>query len=441
MTLNMTLNRTHDPARRSWIESANEIASDFPLQNLPYGVFRKSQDTTPHIGVAIGNQILDLYETSAAGLLPSVLKSSGTEPTLNGLMTRGPAAWGELRSQLSELLGADSCPVTSRTQVQRCLVPMAEAEMLLPAAIGGYTDFYASRFHAANVGSMFRPGQPLLPNYPWVPIGYHGRSSSIGVSGTPVRRPHGQIRSDGTTAPTFGPCRNLDYELELGAFVGPGNPPGEPIPVARAAGHLFGVVLLNDWSARDIQQWESQPLGPFLAKNFATTISPWIVTMEALAPFRVPACHRPAGDPLPLSYLSDPADQAAGGLDVTVEAWLQTPGRRETGQPPHRLSSGSFQTMYWTLAQLLTHHASNGCNLQPGDLLGSGTISGETKGSRGCLLELTWLGTDPLMLPGGEPRRFLEDGDEVILRGYCERAGARRIGLGECRGLILPAGP
>ena len=313
--------------------------------------------------------------------------------------------------------------------------------MLLPAKIGGYTDFYASRSHATNVGAMFRPDQPLLPNYEWVPIGYHGRSSSVQVSGGPVRRPQGQIKHPGEIAPDFGPTRNLDYELEIGAFVGPGNNLGEPIPVARAAEHLFGVVLLNDWSARDIQQWEYQPLGPFLGKSFATTISPWIVTCEALAPFRTSAPARPPGCAAPLPYLFDQADQATGSLNITVEVWLQTRRMRECNQPACRISSGSFQSMYWTLAQLLTHHASNGCNLQPGDLLGSGTISGDTKDSRGCLLELTARGTEPLLLPDGEQRYFLEDGDDVTLRGYCASPGARRIGLGECRGLVHPARP
>ena len=437
----MTLNQTHDPARLSWIESANLAANDFPLQNLPYGVFRRAADAPPRLGVAIGDRIFDLFAAAETGLVTPAARSACREPTLNALMAGGPAMWTDLRARLSELLGAYSCPTALRPKLERCLVPQAGAEMLLPARIGGYTDFYASAFHAANVGSMFRPGQPLLPNYKWIPIGYHGRSSSIGVSGTPVRRPHGQLKpADLPSAPSFGPCHDLDYELELGAFVGPGNVCGESIPLAEAAGHLFGVVLLNDWSARDIQAWEYQPLGPFLAKNFATTVSPWVVTMEALAPFRVSALARPAGDPAPLPYLNDPVDQAAGGLDLTLEAWLVTPVMRAAGLAPHRLSSGNFQTMYWTLAQLLTHHASNGCPLQPGDLLGSGTVSGDTKASRGCLLELTWRGTEPLVLPGGEERTFLQDGDEIILRGYAERAGARRIGLGECRGLVLPAG-
>ena len=439
MTSNMTFNPTHDPARLSWIQSANPPTADFPLQNLPYGVFRTAPDAAPHIGTAIGDQILDLSAAAEAELLFPASRPACRQSTLNALMACGPAVWSELRIRLSELLGADSCPDSLRPKVDRCLVPQAGAEMLLPATIGGYTDFYASIFHATNVGSMFRPDQPLLPNYKWVPIGYHGRSSSIVVSGSPVRRPQGQLMPADASVPVFGPCKNLDYELELGAFVGPGNATGKRIPLAEAAGHLFGVVLLNDWSARDIQAWEYQPLGPFLAKNFATTISPWIVTMEALAPFRVPAFTRPAGDPAPLPYLADPRDAAFGALDLTLEVWLITPRMREAGLAPHRLSSGNFQTMYWTLAQLLAHHASNGCNLQPGDLLGSGTVSGGTKASRGCLLEQTWRGTEPLTLPGGEERRFLQDGDEVILRGYAERAGARRIGLGECRGLVLPA--
>ncbi len=435
----MTFNFTGDPGRLSWVESANAVATDFPLQNLPYGVFCLSADSPAHIGVAIGDRILDLNATAQAGLLPAEAAPACRQSTLNALMALGAPAWSGLRICLSKLLGADSCPPPLRAKVEPYLVPQSGVMMLLPAQIGDYTDFYASIFHATNVGSMFRPGQPLLPNYHWVPIGYHGRSSSIVVSGTPIRRPHGQTKSQESTAPVFGPSQSLDYEVEVGAFVGPGNAQGETIPLASAADRLFGLVLLNDWSARDIQSWEYQPLGPFLAKNFATTISPWVVTMEALAPFRIPAFVRPPGVPAPLSYLADPTDATRGGLDLTLEAWLLTPRMRAVGAPPHRLSSGNFQQMYWTLAQLLAHHASNGCNLNPGDLLGSGTVSGETKDSRGCLLELTWRGTEPLSLPGGEERRFLQDGDEVILRGYAERAGLRRIGLGECRGVVLPA--
>ncbi len=435
----MNLNPTHDPSRRSWLDSAND-ASDFPLQNLPYGVFRPAPAAAPRLGVAIGDQILDLAAAANAGLLPDGVAACCRATTLNPLMAAGASFWTSLRSRLSELLGADTCPAgETRRAARACLVPQASAEMLLPATIGDYTDFYAGICHAQNVGSMLRPDNPLLPNYKWVPIGYHGRGSSIVVSGTPVRRPHGQLKPADAAAPVYSPCRNLDYELELGVFVGPGNPPGQTIPIGQAGGHLFGVVLLNDWSARDIQTWEYQPLGPFLAKNFLTTISPWVVTMEALLPYRVAAPSRPAGDPAPLPYLSDAGDQAAGGLDLTLEVWLRTAQMREAKLPPHRLSSGNFQSMYWTLAQLLAHHASNGCNLQPGDLLGTGTVSGPTKDSRGCLLELTWRGTEPIKLPHGEERRFLADGDEVILRGYAERSGMIRLGLGECRGTVAPA--
>jgi fumarylacetoacetase len=439
MTSPFPLNQTHRADRLSWVESANHPGTDFPLQNLPFGVFRAGKNPSPRIGTAIGSDILDLNRASELGLLSAEADRACQQHSLNVLLAADPEIWSRLRARLSELLGADSCPATLRSQVQRCLVPQSEATMLLPATIGGYTDFYSSIHHATNVGKLFRPDQPLLPNYKWVPIGYHGRTSSIGVSGTAVRRPLGQSRAPDSPAPTFGPVRSLDYEVELGALVGPGNPQGEPIPLESASRHLFGVVLLNDWSARDLQSWEYQPLGPFLAKNFATSISPWVVTMEALAPFRAPAFARPAGDPAPLPYLANSNDTAHGGLDLQLEAWLLTPAMRAAGSGPHRLSSGNFREMYWTLAQLLTHHASNGCNLQPGDLLGSGTVSGEARVSRGCLLELTARGAEPLRLPMGEERRFLEDGDEVILRGFAERPGARRIGLGECRGLVLPA--
>ncbi len=450
LAMTPSLNPTHDPARRSWVASANDPATGFPLQNLPFGVFRAQGDSEPHLGAAIGERVLDLHALAAAGHLPASVRDACQQPALNPLMALGASAWSLLRARLSELLGADTCPAGKlRAQVGACLIPANSAEMLLPAAIGGYTDFYASVFHATNVGSMFRPDSPLLPNYKWVPIGYHGRSSSIVVSGAHVRRPRGQLEPADAPAPVFGPSKSLDYELELGAFVGPGNPLGETIPLAQAAARLFGVVLLNDWSARDIQSWEYQPLGPFLAKNFATTISPWVVTLEALAPFRAPAFARSAGlpsealvkdgDPRPLPYLTDADDAAHGGLDLTLEVFLLTEKMRAAGAAPHRLSSGNFQNMYWTLAQLLAHHASNGCNLQPGDLLGSGAVSGPAKDSRGCLLELTWRGAEPLKLPDGEERGFLADGDEVILRGHAERPGFRRIGLGECRDLVLPA--
>ena len=311
--------------------------------------------------------------------------------------------------------------------------------MLLPTTIGDYSDFYASIHHATNVGSMFRPENPLLPNYKYVPIGYHGRASSIVISDSPVRRPMGQIKEDQAPTPVFGPTRSLDYECEVGALLCGTNPLGTEIPITDAENHIFGLCLLNDWSARDIQGWEYQPLGPFLAKNFATSVSPWVVTMEALAPFRVAAFDRPAGDPDPLPYLFSEADRRAGGLAVTVEVWILTAKMRKEGVPPFRLSTGSLASMYWTMAQLLCHHASNGCNLRPGDLLGSGTISGPQKANRGCLLELTWRGSEPITMPSGEVRRFLVDGDEITLRGYCEKDGAVRIGFGECRGVVTSA--
>jgi fumarylacetoacetase len=438
--MTLPLNSTHDALRQSWVEAANDPGSDFPLQNLPYGVFRTPAIPVPRIGAAIGDRVLDLAAAAEAGLLPDSVADACREPALNALMALGAPAWSVLRARLGEWLGADTCPPgPQRTAVERCLVPASEITLLLPALVGNYTDFYASAAHATNVGAMFRPDSPLLPNYKWVPVGYHGRASSLVASGTPIRRPWGQLRPAETAAPVFAPSQNLDYELELAAYVGPGNPLGTPIPVAQAEDHIFGVSLLNDWSARDIQSWEYQPLGPFLAKNFATSLSPWVIPLEALAPFRLPALARPPGDPAPLPYLADPANQARGGFDLTLEAYLLTPRMRAAGAAPHRLSQGNFATMYWTLAQLLAHHASNGCNLVPGDLLGSGTVSGPEKSSRGCLLELTGRGREPVTLPNGETRGFLHDGDEVILRGSANRTGVRRIGLGECRGVVLPA--
>jgi fumarylacetoacetase len=355
-------------------------------------------------------------------------------------MALGRDHWSALRRAVSALLASDSPAFRAdRGLGERILVPMTDAELLLPAEIGDYTDFYASVHHATNVGSMFRPDNPLLPNYKWVPIGYHGRASSIVRSGTPVRRPHGQLKDPNAEAPVFAPSRALDYEMEVGCFVGPGNRPGEPVAIEEAEEHLFGLCLVNDWSARDIQTWEYQPLGPFLSKNFATSVSPWVVTFEALEPYRIPAFQRPQGDPAPLPYLDSPDNRKRGGVDVTVEVLLASARMRKQGLPPHRLSRGSMANLYWTPAQMFTHHTSNGCNLEPGDLFASGTISGPERDSRGCLLELTWRGAEPVALPTGEIRKFLEDGDEVILRASCERAGAPRIGFGECRGLILPA--
>jgi fumarylacetoacetase len=313
---------------------------------------------------------------------------------------------------------------------------MSQCDLLVPADVGDYTDFYASIHHATNVGRMFRPDNPLLPNYKYVPIGYHGRASSIRASGEPVRRPHGQTKDDAAESPAVGPSGYLDYELEVGVFVGPGNTLGTPIPIALAEENIFGLCLVNDWSARDIQKWEYQPLGPFLSKSFMTTVSPWVVTVEALEPFRVPAYERPVTDPAPLGYLDSEENRTRGGIDIRLEVYLSSVAMRDGGLPPLRLSRGRFRDMYWTVAQMVSHHTINGCNLRPGDLLASGTVSGESRDSLGCLLELTRRGAEPLVLPTGEARRALEDGDEVLMRGFCERDGFVRVGFGECRGIV-----
>lgn len=422
---------------RSWVESANESQTDFPLENLPFGVFCHS-DGWARLGVAIGDQILDLRAAVTAGLLEATgleISRCCERDSLNALMALGRQAVSTLRAPLMDLLSDRN----ARPRVQHALVPQAGAQMLLPARIGDYTDFYASIYHATNVGRLFRPDNPLLPNYKYVPIGYHGRASSIGVSGAEIRRPCGQTKAADAASPSFAASRSLDYELEVGFFVGAGNALGEAIPIAEAESHVFGLCLLNDWSARDIQAWEYQPLGPFLAKNFATTISPWVVTMDALEPFRVPAFARAEGDPEPLPYLGAPENSARGGIDLKLEAWLRTARMRAENAPPVRLSQGNLRDLYWTLAQMLTHHASNGCNLQSGDLLASGTVSGATPDSLGCMLEITRRGAEPLQLTNGETRKSLEDGDEITLRGYCERDGYPRIGFGECRGVVLPA--
>jgi fumarylacetoacetase len=432
------LTTTHDPKLSSWVESANRPGTDFPIQNLPFGVFfRKAPDARPSIGVAIGDRILDINGGAKFGLLdglPPETVQACSALLLDPLMALGHEHWSPLRRRLSELLRAGG---GYQAAVEPFLVRMDESVIVRPATIRDYTDFYASIHHATNVGRLFRPDNPLLPNYKYMPIGYHGRASSIVVSGTAVHRPSGQWKDAAAEAPVFGPSRLLDYELEVGFFTGPGNSLGRPIPIADAQHHIFGFCLLNDWSARDMQSWEYQPLGPFLAKSFATSISPWVVTMEALAPFRVPAFQRPEGDPEPLPYLSSVEDREQGGIDLTLEVYIASRQMRDSGLPPMRLSRGNLRNLYWTPAQLLTHHASNGCNLQPGDLLASGTVSGPLPEERGCLLELTRRGADPIHLPTGETRKFLENGDEVTLRGYCERDGFRRIGFGECRGTIV----
>jgi len=440
----MTLDPTNDPELRSWIASANDASTDFPIQNLPFGVFRRAgASDASQVGVAIGDQIVDVSACASLGLLsPDATRIAERcrEPHLNGLMELGGGAARQLRRELSRLLQAS--PPTSgrdRDAMARALVPMAEAELSLPARIGDYTDFYASIDHATNVGSMFRPDNPLLPNYKWIPIGYHGRSSSIVISGTNIARPVGQARDGTEGAPSFGPTKRLDYELEVGALIADGNSLGSSIALDDAEQHVFGLCLVNDWSARDIQSWEYQPLGPFLAKNFATSLSPWVVTLDALEPFRARAYPRPVEDPAPLPYLFSLTNTNAGGFDITLEVFLTSARMRDQGVEPLRVSAGNFVDMYWTIAQLVAHHTSNGCNLRAGDLIASGTVSGPTKESRGCLLERTWRGTEPLALPTGETRKFLEDGDEVTLRGFCERSGHPRIGFGECTGRVVPA--
>jgi fumarylacetoacetase len=433
------INETHDPERRSWVESANTARADFPIQNLPFGVFREGDEDAARIGVAIGDRVLDITALRA-GLFDGDAREAieaCAEPTLNAFMALGPASWSALRARLSNLLDAKATQAgANRRALEPNLLRMRDVQMVLPAEVGDYTDFYASVHHATNVGSMFRPDNPLLPNYKHVPIGYHGRASSIVVSGTSVQRPEGQTKADDVDVPSFGPARMLDYEVEVGAFIGPGNARGETIPIGRAHEHLFGMCLLNDWSARDIQKWEYQPLGPFLAKNFATTIGPWIVTLEALEPFRQPAFARPEGDPAPLPYLSDANDQKAGSFAIVIETYLETAKMREARLAPFLVSRADFKSMYWTFAQMLAHHASNGCNLRPGDLIASGTVSGEARESAGCLLERTWRGTEPLSLPSGETRRFLENEDTVVMCAFCETNGVVRIGFGECRGTV-----
>jgi fumarylacetoacetase len=428
------LDETHDPARTSWVESANGHP-DFPIQNLPLGVF--SIGSGEHrIGVAIGDMILDLKGVSAAGLLDDHWKLALGLSTLNAWFTHGPDDARELRKKLSTLLN----DARFRGSVEPHLVRAANAEMHLPCAIGDYTDFYVGIHHATNVGKQFRPDQPLLPNYKYVPIGYHGRASSVRVSGHSVIRPKGQRKAPDADAPEYGPSRRLDYELELGMFIRRGNELGHAIPIGQASDHIAGYCLLNDWSARDLQAWEYQPLGPFLAKNFLTSISPWVVTAEALAPFRKAMPRRPDSDPAPLPYLFDQHDQEAGGLGIELAVTLETTKMRDAGLKPHMLSQGeAAAAMYWSAAQVVTHHASNGCNLQPGDLIGTGTLSTADDTGLGSLLEISVGGKEPIELPSGESRSFLEDGDELTLSARCTVDGAVPIGFGSCTGRVLPA--
>jgi fumarylacetoacetase len=432
--MSIALNETHDPARRSFVARANAPDCDFPIQNLPFGVFRAAGGE-PRVGVAIGDQILDVAAAGASfdGLAAEAARACATPP-LNRLMALGPRAASALRLALSRALTAEH----GDPGLRRHLTPMADVEMAMPVAVANFTDFYASVFHATNAGRAFRPDNPLLPNYKYVPVAYHGRASSIRVSGTAFKRPSGQRKPANETTPSYGPSRNLDFELELGIYIGTPSELGAVVPIGNAAEHIFGFCLLNDWSARDVQGWEYQPLGPFLGKNFATTVSPWVVTAEALAPFRTAAFARPDGDPAPLPYLDHSDDRTHGGLAITLEAFVASEAMRRAGTTPLRLAQTSSANLYWTVAQMVAHHACNGCNLETGDLLGSGTISGPDKSSWGSLLELTDRGREPLTLPSGEQRRFIEDGDEIIFRGYCAKAGFARIGLGECRAVVLP---
>ena len=421
-----TVDGTHDAALTSWLESANDPATDFPIQNLPFGRYRAEEDGAFSIGVAIGDQVLDLRRAG-------VVQNS----QMNQLMRLPRDARQAIRQAISEGLRRAS---PQEQHFRSALIAQSEVQMGLPCEIGDYTDFYTSIHHAATVGRQFRPDNPLLPNYKWVPIGYHGRASSICVSGSSFARPVGQTKAPDSDVPAFGPCARLDYELEIGVFISRPNILGERIPMASAEDHVFGIALFNDWSARDIQGWEYQPLGPFLSKNFASTLSPWMVTLEALAPFRK-AFTRPEGDPQPLSYLDSAANRESGAIGIELEVWLQTPAMQKAGSPGERLMCSNYADAYWTVAQMVAHHTVNGCNLRAGDLFGSGTLSGPKAGQGGSLLELSDGGKRPIRLANGETRTFLEDGDTVIIRGYCQREGSRRIGFGECRGTVLPARP
>lgn len=434
---NIPLDETHDPARRSWVGSANKHDCNFPIQNLPFGVFRKGSDRKARIGVAIGDFILDLGEIASQldGEIDNAfdLLQAGS---LLPLMWQPPSAWTVLRKALAGLLEAGS---HSRAACEPHLVPIAQAQMLMPVRPGGFVDFFASIQHATNAGSLFRPTSPLLANYKYVPIGYNGRASTIRPGGGEIRRPNGQRKIPDRDVPDFGPSQRLDYEMEIGIFLGGNTQIGCPVPVPDAWEHIFGFCLLNDWSARDIQAWEYQPLGPFLGKSFATSISPWIVTADALRPFRVPAFVRVAGDPKPLPYLFDARDQETGAVDIEVETWFRSDTMAKSDQLPIRLSTASAAKLYWTPAQMVAHQTSNGCNIEAGDLYGTGTVSGDTRDSLGSLLEITRGGSESLVLPDGVARTFLEDGDEITLKARCRRDGFVTIGFGTCSGRVVAA--
>ncbi len=431
----MSINKTHDPELKSWVTSANSSSTDFPIQNLPFAVLRRrGSDEEFRAAVAIGEYALDLTALVNTGLVSADFNLC-LGNTLNRLMSAGKDAWSKIRTELSKLLAEGH---ENTAQLEPCLIPLNEVEYAVPAVIGDYTDFYTSIHHATNIGRLFRPDNPLLPNYEWVPIGYHGRSSSIDVTGQAFPRPRGQLMLPDSKTPVVEPCRRLDYELEVGIFIGKGNHLGKAISIETAEEHIFGLCLLNDWSARDIQTWEYQPLGPFLAKSFASTISPWIVTMEALEPFRV-SFSRQDDRPSPLPYLSSAKNSEAGAVDMQLEVFIQTENMKAESTPAEKLSNSNFTDSYWTMAQMVTHHTMNGCNLQPGDFFGSGTMSGSTEGSQAALIEITEGGKKPITLSNGEQRTFLEDGDTIIMKARCERDGAVPIGFGGCCGTVLPA--
>jgi fumarylacetoacetase len=438
------IDETHDSARRSWVASANGHP-EFPLQNLPFGVFsppgRTAPDAAPRGGVAIGDMIFDLRAALEAGLFSDAAATAAEAAsggTLSPLMALGSGPRRALRQQVFALLDADGAGRSKAEPLAEKLLHRAgDCWLHLPASIGNFTDFFAGIHHATNGGRRRDPNNPLNPNYKYVPVAYHSRASSVRESNVRVRRPSGQRKDANEAAPSFGPCRKLDYELELAVWIGPGNRQGEPVPISAAGEQIFGLGLVNDWSARDIQFWEMPPLGPFLGKNFGSTISPWIVTAEALAPFRVTQPSRPAGDPRPLPYLWDEADQQSGAFDIDLEAFLLTAAMRDKGLPPHRMSRSNTLDLYWTVAQLVAHHTCGGCNLLPGDIFGSGTISGPTVEGYGSLMEVTADGQRPTALQSGETRTFLENGDEAIFRAHCRREGYAPIGFGECRARII----
>jgi fumarylacetoacetase len=434
------LNDTHDPELNSWIAGANEHGVDFPIQNLPFGVYGDPKTGKGTVGIAIGEMILNITAARQEGIIGGAADDAAAAcagETLNALMALGGRHWSALRKAASKVLRSDTLEGNNAEAIaDKIMVAQSDVTMRLPAQIGDYTDFYASIFHATNVGMMLRPDNPLMPNYKHIPIAYHGRASSIVVSGESCRRPVGQTRAPDAEVPSTGPTMALDYETEIAFYVGPGNPLGQPVSIDESEDHIFGLSILNDWSARDIQAWEYQPLGPFLAKSFASHVSPWVVTLEALAPFRCGAYERSGEDPSPLPYLLSAANESAGGFDVKIDVAIASEQMRNDGMPPHKLAVTNMQNLYWTIFQMLTHHTSNGCNLRPGDMMGTGTISGPTEDSLGSILEITKRGAEPLSLQSGEDRRFLADGDELIMHAWCEREGARGIGFGECRAVI-----